>query len=85
MAVKAEAVNNRLSAIIQKAACTVGYPNLRSEQERAVLAFMLGKDVFVSLPTGSGKSLCYTILPTTFIVLRQSSIFNLVLVCTHVE
>ena len=57
MAVKAEAANNRLSAIIQEAACTVGYPNLRPEQERAVLAFMLGKDVFVSLPTGSGKSL----------------------------
>ena len=68
---KAEAANNHLSTIIQEAACTLGYPKLRLEQERAVLAFVLGKDVFVSLPTGSGKSLCYTMLPTAFNILRQ--------------
>ena len=40
----------------------MGYSSLRPDQEKVVVAFMKGKDVFVSLPTGSGKSLCYSIL-----------------------
>ena len=34
----------------------LGYTKLFAEQEEAVLYFLSGQDVFVSLPTGAGKS-----------------------------
>ena len=40
--------------------------NIRQNQHKAVKAFLEGNDVFLSLPTGSKKSLCYTILPFAF-------------------
>ena len=40
----------------------MGYDRATDDQKEAVKAFVLGKDVFVSLPTGSGKSLCYSCL-----------------------
>ena len=43
------------------------------EQAQAVRTFVLGSDVFVMLPTGSGKSLCYASLPYIFDSLRQSA------------
>ena len=39
---------------------------LKEKQSEALLAFLSGKDVFVSLPTGYGKSLFYGILPIVF-------------------
>ena len=39
-------------------------------QKLAVQSFVQGWDVFVSLPTGSGKSLCYWLLPSVFEHLR---------------
>ena len=36
----------------------LGYHKLKGKQEEVILAFVNSKDVFVSLPTGSGKSLC---------------------------
>ena len=37
---------------------------LKEEQKKAVQAICEGRDVFVWLPTGFGKSLCYQLLPT---------------------
>lgn len=37
-----------------------------SEQIESVYNSLIGKDVFVSVPTGSGKSLCYGLLPTVY-------------------
>ena len=49
-----------------------GYQRLKSGQIEAVMSFCKGKDVFVSLPTGYGKTLIYAILPLLFNVLRRT-------------
>ena len=43
---------------------------LKPEQKISLLKFASGCDVFVSLPTGYGKSLCYILLPKLFDALR---------------
>ena len=51
----------------------LGYSNLRVRQKEAILHYVQGKDVFVLLPSASGKSLCYYILPVVFDILRKNS------------
>ena len=46
---------------------------MKPKQLEAVREFVSGKDVFVSLPTGGGKSLCYAVLPAVFDILHQRS------------
>jgi len=36
---------------------------LKPKKDEVVKEFVCGGDVFVSLPKGSGKSLCYAVLP----------------------
>ena len=56
-------MTGELDVLIEEATALLGCQSLKEEQKRAVKAFVEGKDVFVSLPTGYGKSLCYTLLP----------------------
>ena len=48
-------------------------------QEEAVRRFVEGRDVFVSFPTGGGKSLCYSVLPLVFDKLRKTAGQSLVI------
>ena len=56
-----------LLSVVQK----MGYDRPTDDQKKAVEAFALGKDVFISLPTGNGKSLCYACLPHVFDELQR--------------
>ena len=43
---------------------------LKEKQHEAILSFCQGRDVFVSLPTGYGKSVIYGLLPLVFNMLN---------------
>ena len=58
---------------ILKAVRALGYHQPTDDQKDAIRSFLGGKDVFVSLPTGSGKSLCFACLPVVFDLLRASA------------
>ena len=53
-------------SVIDEAAASLGNTCLKDEQKKALHSFVSGKDVFVTLPTGYGKSLCYALLPIVF-------------------
>ena len=57
------------AAAVHETAATLGF-TLNKEQEKVIVAFTQGHDVFVALPTGFGKSLYYCCLPYVFEVSR---------------
>ena len=57
---------NACEEVIISSAKELGYDCLKPKQLEVVSEFMSGKDVFVCLPTGNGKSLCFALLPLVF-------------------
>ena len=53
--------------VSQKLSLRLGYVAIDVQKVK----FVSGSDVFVSLPTGSGKSLCYSALPWTIDSLKK--------------
>ena len=60
----------RLSTAIISVSLRLGYTELKPYQESAVKSFGSGKNVFVSLPTGYGKSFYYSCLSWVFDILN---------------
>lgn len=59
--------------VIREAGSALSISSLTEDQERSVYHFIDGRDVLVCLPTGSGKSICYAILPLVFDALSGRS------------
>ena len=54
------------AVLITECALQLGYEGVKDKQMEAILAVVRGKDTFVSLPTGFGKSMIYGVLPMVF-------------------
>ena len=66
---------------IKEAAKKMSLYPLKPKQLEAIQAFMSGKDTFVSLPTGYGKSAIYAVLPFAFDCLGMYSCLCLQVIC----
>ena len=55
---------------------------LKPKQVESIQSFASGKDTFVALPTGYGKSVIFTILPLLFDLMRGK--YNLIFMMTMV-
>ena len=62
---KKEAMESRRAAIIESAKA-IGIDELKQEQYLAIDSILRGKDTFVSLPTGYGKSVVFAAIPLAF-------------------
>ena len=63
------AMDRRIESAIQQTLSLWKFNKLRPKQLLVINRFCTGSDVFVALPTGSGKSVCYWILPSLFKIL----------------
>ena len=70
-----EWTSDNIEAAMTASAEALGYDKLTSNQSKVLRSFLSGSDVFASLPTGSGKLLCYWILPDVFNMLRKTYLY----------
>ena len=76
-------MSTTISAIgdaVTQSATKLGF-ELKEKQREAVLGFCQGRDVFVSLPTGYGKSIIYAVLPMVFNILNGKIYQDLCVLC----
>ena len=59
-------MSQNIEDIISDVARRFGLDKLKQKQKDAIMSFVQGRDVFVSLPTGYGKSIIYAALPFIF-------------------
>ena len=62
--------NDKAREVVRPVAGSFGFSQLKPDQEYATVSFVVGTDVFVPLPTGYGKSLCFGLLLPVFDLLR---------------
>ena len=70
---------------VESAALSPGISQLKEEQRKAIDAFVSGIDVFVCLPTGFGKTVCYIVLPVVFDALRKVSGESIIVVVSPLK
>ena len=73
MAVRLEMDDVQVKRAIQSAGERMGHAKVKDEKFRVIEDVVRGRDTFVSLPTGYGKSLCYGVLPWIFDELPRNS------------
>ena len=71
-----------LKTIVGRAAQNLGYDNVKAEQMKVVASVVHGRDVFAVLPTGFGKSFCYSVLPYVYDQLYPGMQQSIILVVT---
>ena len=56
---------------IVESASLLGLSSLKEEQTQCIKEFIKGRDVFAILPTGYGKTFCYSTLPAAFDIFQK--------------
>ena len=60
----AEHEEGLIEAAVIEAASVLGFSTLKDKQKFCICKFVKGRDVFAVLPTGFGKTICFTVLPS---------------------
>ena len=72
--------DSEIESVTVKAVQALGYETMKAEQLKIVTCVLRGRDVFGILPTGFGKTLCFSCLPSVYDKLYQTKEPSIVLV-----